>query len=169
MNQRGFKPSRIVLIVGGLIVLCLFVVFGGARSLLGGLTGPAGGDRTSSRDALPQTGNQRAELGRAYTSTQVDQAGCPLDDVAEFYPDEPVYVSIDRSFIPRGTEMFARLYYEGQVLEDTDAIVADRDLDSCVWFVFEGSRGGSLQTGDYEVDIYVNGQVVETLDFYVAR
>jgi hypothetical protein len=166
MDRKGFKPSWIVLIVGGVIVLCLFAVFGGARSLLGGLTG--GGDRTSGRDAVPQTGNQRVDLGRAYTSSEVDQAGCPLDDVVEFYPDEPVYVSIDRSFIPRGTEMFARLYYEGQVLEDTDAIVADRDLDTCVWFVFEGSRGG-LQPGDYEADIYVNGQVVETLEFDVAR
>lgn len=169
MNRTGFKPSRTMLIIGALVVLCLCVVLGGAGNLLGGLFG-GGGDQITGRDVVPGTGNQAAaELGRAYTSSEVDQSGCPLDDVVEFYPEEPVYVSIDRSYIPRGTEMFARLYYDGQALEDTDAIVADRDLDTCVWFVFEGSRGGDLQPGDYEVDIYVNGQVVDTLDFYVVQ
>jgi hypothetical protein len=167
MNRRGFQPSRIMLIVGALIVLCLCVVFGGAGSLFSGFLG--GNERVTTRDAVPQTGNQAVELGRAYTTTEIDQEGCPLDNVFEFYPDEAVYVSIDYSYIPQGTEMFARLYYNGQAIEDTEAIYADRDMETCVWYVFEGSRGSELQVGDYEVDIYVNGSVVETLDFVVVR
>jgi hypothetical protein len=116
---------------------------------------------------LPGTGSQNVQLGRVYTSSEIDQNGCPLDDVYEFYPDEPVYVSIDRSDIPRGTEMFARLYENGRTIEDTDVIYADRDMQTCVWFSFESGRGGGLQPGSYEVEIFVNGRAVEVVDFIV--
>ncbi len=106
------------------------------------------------------------ELGQMYTATGVTQSGCPVDDVDRFYGDEAVYVALDNSYIPAGTEVFARLLYEGQPVEDTDAIVADRDLRSCVWFAFE-PRGRGFDPGNYEAQIYVNGQRADSLDFTV--
>lgn len=114
---------------------------------------------------LPSTGSQAVELGRVYTSSQVDQSGCPLDDVGLFYSDQPVFLSIDQSNIPEGTEIFARLLYEGQAIEDTDPIVADRDMQTCVWFEFEAGQG--LDRGDYTVEVYVNRSLAETVEFAV--
>lgn len=105
------------------------------------------------------------ELGQLYTATGVTQSGCPVDDVDRFYADEPVYVAMDESFIPAGTEVFARLLYEGQPVEDTEPIVADRDLRSCVWFAFEPQ--GGFDPGNYEAQIYVNGQLADRLEFNV--
>lgn len=110
--------------------------------------------------------NADVELGQMYTATGVTQGGCPVDDVDRFYADEPVYVALDESFIPAGTEVFARLLHEGQPVEDTDAIVADQDLNSCVWFAFE-PQGGGFDPGNYEAQIYVNGQLADRLAFTV--
>jgi hypothetical protein len=117
---------------------------------------------------LPNTGLEGVELGQVYTTSEVDQNGCPLDDLEIFYPDQPVYVSIDESFIPESTEVFTRLVYEGQAIEDTQPIVADRDMETCVWFEFEAGRSSSgLQPGDYTAEVYVNGELAETIDFAV--
>lgn len=153
----GFEPGRYEaeLVVNGNPVDSVAFQVAGERA------GGAGG-------ALPGTGRGNAQIGAIYTTTAVDQNGCPMDDVAEFYPDEPVYVSIDESYIPQGTEIFARLIYEGQAIEDTDPIVADRDLETCVWFSFEGGNVSSgLEPGQYEAEVYVNGSLVDAIPFDV--
>ena len=99
------------------------------------------------------------------TTTNVTQDGCPTDDVEEFYTDEAMYISVEESFIPAGTELFARLNYEGQPVEDTDVIRAERDRESCVWFMFEPV--GGFDPGNYSVELYVNGSLVESLPVYV--
>jgi hypothetical protein len=116
--------------------------------------------------AAPQGGGSDLELGRLSTTTRVDRSGCPTDSVGEFRPDEAVYVAYDRSFIPAGTEIAARLVYEGDLLEETEPIVADRDLDTCFWFVFEPERAG-FEPGRYESEIWVNGDLAETIPFDV--
>jgi outer membrane usher protein FimD/PapC len=107
-----------------------------------------------------------AQLGDLYTTTEVDRNGCPTDDAAEFYSDEAVYLSLTESYVPAGTEMYARLSYEGQAVEDTDPIVADRDLQSCVWFVFEPT-GRGFDPGRYEAELIVNGRSVDSISFDV--
>jgi hypothetical protein len=106
------------------------------------------------------------QLGQAYTTSQVDQRGCPTDNANSFYADTPIYVAFEESFIPQGTEVFARLNYQGDPVEDTDVIIADRDLQSCFWFVFEPDRAG-FNSGDYSIDIFVNGGRQETLPLEV--
>ena len=109
-----------------------------------------------------------AELGRLFSSTQVDSNGCPLNSVDDFRPDESVYIAYERSFIPAGSQMFARLLREGQNVEDTDVITAERDINACVWFVFEAEQGtGGLEPGFYEAQIYLNGDPVDQVEFEV--
>jgi len=109
-----------------------------------------------------------AQLGRLAATTRVDRDGCPTDSVASFRPDEPVYVAYDQSFIPTGTEIFARLLYEGQTLEDTNPIRADQDLDACFWFVFEPERGSAgFDPGLYETQVFVNGAMADQIQFEV--
>ena len=107
-----------------------------------------------------------AGLGQFVTTTAVDRSGCPVDSVARFYADETIYVAVERSSIPKGTEIFARLNYQNSPVEDTDVIRADRDMDSCVWFVFEPGRGG-FDAGDYTVELFVNGSRVDRLSLVV--
>lgn len=121
---------------------------------------------SGSSGALPGSSSSNIQLGTLYTSTAVDSEGCPADDTYEFYSDEPVYVSMTESFIPAGTEVFARLAYEGQPVEDTSPVYADQDMQTCVWFVFEGDQG-ALQPGDYNAEIYVNGSFADSIDFVV--
>ncbi|NLG72996.1 MAG: hypothetical protein GX495_13270 [Chloroflexi bacterium] len=121
----------------------------------------------SGAGALPGTGD--LDLGTLYTTTAIDENGCPTDDLAEFFPDERVYVSFSESFIPAGTEMFARLLYQGQAIEDTQPIIADQDTEACVWFEFQGASAGGLQPGNYEVEVYADGSLVDSIDFTVSQ
>lgn len=105
------------------------------------------------------------ELGRMVTTTSVTDDGCPTDDVEVFFADDPIYISVEESFIPAGTELFARLSYEGQPVEDTDEILAEKDLESCVWFIFEPQ--GGFNPGSYTVELFVNGNRVESLPIEV--
>jgi hypothetical protein len=74
-------------------------------------------------------------------------------------------LSVEESFIPAGTELFARLNYQGSPVEDTDVIRAERDRESCVWFIFEPQRG--FNQGNYTVELFVNGQRVDSLPLQV--
>jgi hypothetical protein len=122
---------------------------------------------TVSGGALPQTGTGRAELGQVVMTTAVDGSGCPTDNVNEFYTNETVYMAATSSYIPAGTEMFAVLVYEGSIVEETNPIIADRDMDTCIWFSFEGGTFGSLQPGRYQAELYVDGARADTLSFSV--
>jgi hypothetical protein len=64
--------------------------------------------------------------------------------------------------------MFARLLYQGQPLEDTQPITANRDTQGCIWFVFEpSSQSSGFQSGSYQAEVYANGQLVDSLPFDV--
>lgn len=116
--------------------------------------------------AAEGNGSPLPEIGRLYTSTRVDEGGCPVDDISAFYPDEDIYLATDLSRIPRGTEIFARLIHESQPVEDTQVVTAGSDMNTCVWFVFEpGARG--FDPGRYQADLYVNGSRHDSIQFTV--
>lgn len=105
------------------------------------------------------------DLGRATTASGVDRQGCPIDREDRFRANDEVYVAYDRSLIPAGTSMYARLIYENRVIEETNPITADQDMDTCIWFVFDSPRG--LEAGDYEAEVVVNGSLADRLNFDV--
>jgi hypothetical protein len=108
------------------------------------------------------------QLGRLWTTSSVDNDGCPNDFVDTFGPDEPVYLAYEQSRIPAGTEIFARLLYDGQTIEDTQPIRADQEMTTCFWFVFEPEAGApGLDPGPYEAEVYVNGQLADQIRFDV--
>lgn len=119
------------------------------------------------RGSAPAGGSSGVQLGRLYATTGVDDNGCPTDNAGHFFSDEQIYVSFEESQIPARTEMFARLLREGRPVEDTDPIRADRDIRSCVWFVFEPTGSGGLEPGNYEVQIFVNGDQADAVEFEV--
>ncbi len=106
-------------------------------------------------------------IGPFYSTAEVDQNGCPERALAYFRPEDAIYISAETSQIPAGTEIFVRLIFAGNPIEDTAPLVADQDLTTCVWFVFERTRAGGFAPGDYQAEVYVNGERFETVRFTV--
>jgi len=113
------------------------------------------------------SGFSDVEIGNLIVSTDIDRNGCPVDSVSMMGDPESFYVVAPNSDIPEGTVVFARLYYEGEPIEDVDEIVADRDYtDTCLNFVFE-TMNFAFDSGNYEVEFFVNGNVYGPVDFTV--
>ena len=109
-----------------------------------------------------------AEIGQLLVSTAVDDQGCPADNVGSFFPDEDIYAAVTESFVPEGTEIFARLYYNGQPFEDSDPITAEQDLQTCFWFLFEtAGRNRIFDDGEYAVELIVNDEPFDSVAFAV--
>ena len=106
-------------------------------------------------------------LGNVVAAANVDREGCPTDTTTTFNTDDTIYVGVTNGDIPEGTDMFARLFYEGEPLEDTDVITADADY-SCVAFAFEATSGAEvLESGSYEAQLFVNGNPGDSVSFDV--
>ena len=106
-------------------------------------------------------------LSNVVAASNVDREGCPADTGTSFDRSDTIYIGVINSDIPQGTDMFARLYYEGQPIEDTDLITADADY-SCVAFAFEATNGAEvLESGSYEAQLFVNGNPGDSVSFDV--
>ena len=97
----------------------------------------------------------------------MDDNGCPTDNAGHFFSDEQIYVSFLRKARSQQGRRCSRLLREGSPVEDTDPIRSDRDIRSCVWFVFEPTGSGGLEPGNYEVQIFVNGDQADAVEFEV--
>jgi hypothetical protein len=160
-----FRNRRTLGLIIGLVVLlvacgaCFFL----GRGALGGLSGLFGG---GGEGGLLGGGDQPGELGRMYAALEIDQDGCPLQTTDQFYSGETIYAGAEESFIPRGTTVFMRLYYEGEPIEDTDEIQADQDLNTCIWFEFTPGPAG-FEPGQYQAELIVNGNRADAINFEV--
>jgi hypothetical protein len=135
-----------------------------------------GGNDTTDNDndrVVPGAGNtggvvnENVSLGNPTTALAVDADGCPVDETSDFGASDDIYVVAPNSTIPQDTGVFVRLYRDGEPVEDTREIVADRDYnDTCINFVFE-SNEGSFERGSYEAEFYVNGNAADTISFEV--
>ena len=108
-----------------------------------------------------------ANIGEVVASTSVDSLGCPANETDTFDQGDVIYIGVVDSDIPTGTDLFARLSFEGQPLEDSDLITADSDY-TCAAFAFEATRGAEvLEDGSYEAQLFVNGNPGESVSFEV--
>jgi hypothetical protein len=104
-------------------------------------------------------------IGEVLAGTSVDNEGCPTSETTTFDQSDTIYFGAVNSDIPQGTDMFARLYFNGQPIEDTDVITADADY-SCAAFAFEATTGAEvLESGDYEAQLFVNGNPGDSASF----
>jgi hypothetical protein len=154
----------------GIVVLLIAIVVG--SQLLG---------RNDDRVEVPQDGGNpfginegndpqsSANLGRMLTARSLDANSCPVSETSRFSSSETVYVVLTESAVPSGTDMFVRLFRDGQPVEDSPLITADRDYNNtCIYFQFEASPGAEiLPSGNYEAQLVVNGNPVQTIDFNV--
>ncbi len=153
----------------GIVVLLIAVVIG--SQLLNRGSDGSQPPQDGGTFGLDQGGNSQgtANLGRMVTARNLDADSCPVDVTSNFSRSERVYVVLEDSAVPSGTDMFVRLFQNGQPVEDTPLITADRDYtDTCIYFQFEASSGAEvLPTGAYEAQLVVNGNPIQTIDFNV--
>lgn len=97
------------------------------------------------------------EIARFALARDSDADGCPQDETTTFRRSEAVNAFAVGAF-PRGTMVFARMYYDGVPIEDTDRLTANRDYDDvCVYFIFEPTVGAEVfDRGPYTIEFWVN-------------
>jgi hypothetical protein len=124
---------------------------------------------------VPDNGNANAQnssdninLGSLEISEQIDREGCATDSVLSLRNANVFYVIAPYSEFPEGTTVFARLYRNGTAIEDLPVITANQDYsNSCINFVFETTNGNNFQSGDYEVEFFVNGNSYDSISFSI--
>jgi hypothetical protein len=166
---RGCLTSGIILLA--VVALGIWLVFSLGRTLIWGRADEPPPQTQDGGDILGRPddpGEQLPALNRIVTARNVDNNGCAVDTTDQFAADEPIYVVVPRSLIPSGTELFVRLSDDRGPVEDTDPIRADREMDTCVWFVFE-PEGRDFAAGRYRAELFVNGQSADRIDFDIAE
>jgi flagellar basal body-associated protein FliL len=102
------------------------------------------------------------------TAREINSAGCPAEGeiTDQFEPTDRIYLVAENSDVVSGTALFARLYFEGDAIEDTSEMVADRDYNNiCVNLWFESAEG--FAPGEYTIELFVNGNSTTQVKFEV--
>lgn len=129
-----------------------------------GLFGGAARERQQQNEAI----TQGVELGRVVMAEGIGAQNAPVNETDSFSASQDyIYVVAEADSIARGTTMFARWSRDGQPFEDSSELTADRDYtNTYIEFHLENLEN-SMETGDYSVQLFVNGNPVETVDFKV--
>lgn len=108
------------------------------------------------------------QLGRVVTAEGIGAQNAPVKETDTFSDSQDyIYVVAEADHIDEGTTMFARWFRDGQPIEDSSELTADRDYSNTyVEFHLENLQS-SMERGDYSVQLFVNGNPVKTVDFHV--
>lgn len=109
-----------------------------------------------------------ADFGEVVTSGAIGEGASPQDQRNEFRTSDPIiYVVAQVDRVANGTTVFARWIKDGQPYEDSDAITANQDYtNTYLEFHLQPTQGG-FQKGNYEVQIYVNGNPGPKTEFTI--
>ena len=146
--------------ISAITALLVFSLLLSACSLFGG----SAREREEDNAAL----TQGADFGQIVTAEGIGSNNSPIEVTNTFNSSQDfIYLVAEANYLEAGTTMFARWYYEDEPFEDSTAVTADRDYqDTYVEFHLENLTS-SMDEGDYSVQLFVNGNPVETVDFTV--
>jgi hypothetical protein len=107
-------------------------------------------------------------LGEVVMAEGIGNRNAPVGVTNNFDASQDyIYVVAEAPRIEEGTTMFARWSRDGEPIEDSPELVADRDYtDTYVEFHLENLQA-EMETGDYSVQIFVNGNPMEEVEFSV--
>lgn len=166
-ENKPFNLGKGTLIIG-------LLIFVGIMFLVPRLFGDDDESDASLRDgndvpaeAIPEN-VVSAEIGNLVVAGGIDQNGCAVDETNTFSSDDTVYIVIEDSDIPASTTLFVRLYANGQAVEDSQELTADSDYtDTCANFLFEPVQDAEFDAGEYEAELFVNGNPYGTVNFEI--
>lgn len=129
-----------------------------------GLFGGAARERQNENEAI----TEGARFGDIVTAEGIGDQNAPIEVTDTFNASQDfIYVVAEADYIEQGTTMFARWSRDGEPFEDSSELTADRDYsDTYVEFHLENLED-RMEPGDYSVQLFVNGNPVETVDFQV--
>lgn len=129
-----------------------------------GLFGGAQRERQQENEAI----TEGLRLGRVVMAEGIGEQNAPIGETDTFNASQDyIYVVAEADFIEAGTTMFARWSREGEPFEDSSELTADRDYsDTYIEFQLQNLEN-SMEPGDYSVQLFANGNPVETVDFRV--
>ena len=152
-------------------LLALLLLFGAgiltarqSSTISGSGTAPA----ISMASTVAYVDDTGVSIARFASALSTDADGCPVDETPTFRRSEAVNVFAIGAF-PRDTTVFARMYYDGVPIEDTDMLTADQDYDDvCVYFIFEPTVGAEVfDRGPYTIEFFVNEVSAGSVDVVV--
>ena len=129
-----------------------------------GLFGGAARERERENEAI----TEGVELGEIVTAEGIGQDNAPVNVSDNFSASQDfIYLVAEADFIAEGTTLFARWYRDDEPLEDSAEITADRDYENTyIEFHLENLQD-RFEEGDYSVQLFANGNPVETIDFTI--
>jgi len=129
-----------------------------------GLWGGAARERQNDNEAI----TEGARFGDIVMAEGIGEQNAPIEVTDTFNASQDfIYVVAEADYIEQGTTMFARWSRDGEPFEDSSELTADRDYsDTYVEFHLENLEN-RMEPGDYSVQLFVNGNPVETIDFQV--
>jgi len=129
-----------------------------------GLFGGAARERENENEAV----TQGVELGRIVMAEGVGEQNAPVNETDTFSASQDfIYVVAEADHIESGSTLYARWSRGGEPFEDSSEITADRDYNNTYIEFHLENLEDRMETGDYSVQLFVNGNPVETVDFRV--
>jgi hypothetical protein len=129
-----------------------------------GLFGGAERERVEENEEV----TQGIDLGDVVTAQGVGEGNRPIDETNDFSASQDViYVVAEVDHIEEGTTLFARWYRDGEAIEDSSEIVADRDYTDTYLEFHLTNEQNEFEEGDYRVEILANGNPVEEVEFSI--
>jgi hypothetical protein len=125
-------------------------------------------------EAVPvPTGTGSASLtqfSNTVTASDRDQQDCPLGVASTFSPDtSTIYVNTQINYLPAGSTLSARWTANGQLyFDDVECWIPNQDyFNICAWCSIV-PESGLFETGDWSVELLLNGQVMAQTTFQVV-
>ena len=171
MNLQG--NMKWVLLIGGILVcaVCAIVARGGTN-LLGGNTLPSAPIGGLGNEPTPvvinDNPNSNVQLSQIVMARTIGEGNEPVQVTNQFRATDRAIYAVVRGTIPSGARLFARWSRNGSPFEDTNEIVADRDYASTNIEFHISPDGQALETGNYSVQIFVDGNPGPQAQFSVS-
>lgn len=129
-----------------------------------GLFGGAARERQQENAAI----TEGVQLGSVVTAEGIGANNEPVGETDTFNASQDyIYVVAEAEHIEAGTTFFARWYRDGEPIEDSSELSANQDYeDTYIEFHLENLQN-SMETGEYSVQIFANGNPLETVEFQV--
>jgi hypothetical protein len=145
--------------VHGVLLAMLALLLAGC-----GLFGGAAREREQENEAI----TEGVRLGRVVMAEGIGNENAPVEETDTFDSSQDfIYLVAEAEYIEEGTSLFARWLRDGEPFEDSSEITADRDYeDTYIEFHLENLES-QMEEGDYSVQLFVNGNPVEEVEFTV--
>lgn len=129
-----------------------------------GLFGGATRERERENAAI----TEGVQLGRVVMAEGIGADNAPVSETDTFNASQDyIYMVAEADYIESGTTLFVRWYRDDEPIEDSSEITANQDYENTyVEFHLENLQN-SMETGDYSVQLFVNGNPVEEIEFTV--